>query len=185
MYKQIIESKKPDLNNSIEHFEAELGKLRTGRANPAMVEGLMVNYYGTRTPLKQVASISVPEPRMIVIQPWDTDSLVNIEAAIKESDLGLNPNNDGQVIRLNVPPLTEERRTDLVKVLNQKAEEGRVSIRGAREEAWREIQDMEKDGKISKDDKFRAKDELQKLVDEYNEKIEGIRDKKEKDIMTV
>ncbi|GBE16775.1 ribosome-recycling factor [bacterium BMS3Abin15] len=185
MYKQIIESKKSDLEKAIEHLETEIGKLRTGRANPAMVEALMVDYYGTKTPLKQVASINVPEPRLIVVQPWDADSLVNIEAAIKESDLGLNPNNDGQVIRLNIPPLTEERRIDLVKVLNQKAEEARVSVRNAREEAWKEIQDTEKEGKISEDDKFRGKDELQKTTDEYNNKVEKIRDKKEKEIMTV
>ncbi len=185
MHKQIIESKKSDLEKAVEHLETEVGKLRTGRANPAIVESLMVDYYGTKTPLKQVASINVPEPRLIVIQPWDADSLVSIEAAIKDSDLGINPNNDGQVVRLNVPPLTEERRTDLVKILNQKAEESRVSVRNAREEAWKEIQDMEKEGKISEDDKFRGKDELQKITDEYNNKVEEIRDKKEKEIMTV
>lgn len=185
MYKQIIESKKSDLEKAVEHLETEVGKLRTGRANPAMVESLMVDYYGTKTPLKQVASISIPEPRSIVIQPWDVDSLVNIEAAIKDSDLGVNPNNDGQSIHLNIPPLTEERRIDLVKILNQKAEESRVSVRNAREEAWKEIQNMEKEGKISEDDKFRGKDDLQKITDEYNNKVEKIRNKKEKEIRTI
>lgn len=185
MINDIIKKYESKFQSTLEHFNLEAAKLRTGRANPAMVEGLMVNYYGTRTPLKQVASINVPEPRLIMIQPWDKDSLVNIEAAIKESDLGINPNNDGQIIRLNIPPLTEERRKDLVKVLHKKAEESRVNIRGIREEIWREIQNLEKEGGISEDDKFKGKDDLQEVIDEYNRKVEEIREKKEKEIMTV
>ena len=185
MTNDIIKKYEDNLQDAIEHLKTELGKLRTGRANPAMVEGLMVNYYGAQTPLKQVASINTPEPRLIVVQPWDQDSLVNIEAAIKESGLGLNPNNDGKVIRLNIPQLNEERRNDLVKVLNKIAEETRVSVRNIREDIWKEIQDLEKEGKISEDDKFSGKDDLQKVVDEYNKKIEEIREKKEKEIITV
>lgn len=185
MIDNVIKKYESKLQGAIEHFQLEAAKIRTGRANAAMVESLMVNYYGTRTPLKQVASINIPEARLIMIQPWDKDSLVNIETAIKESDLGINPNNDGQVIRLNIPPLTEERRKDLVKVLHKKAEESRVSIRGIREEIGKEIQNLEKDGKISEDDKFKGKDELQEVIDEYNKKVEELREKKEKDIMTV
>jgi len=185
MYKQIIESRRKDIEKSIEHLKEEMGKMRTGRASPAIVENLMINYYGTKTPLKQVASINIPEPRLILIQPWNQDFLANIEAAIKESDLGINPNNDGQAIRLNIPALTEERREEMVKALNKKTEETRVSVRNVREEIWKEIQDLEKKGKISEDDKFNGKDDLQKVMDEYNGIIEGIREKKEKETMTV
>lgn len=185
MYKKIISSKIKDLDKAIDFFQQEIGKIRTGRANPGLVENLMVDYYGTKTPLKQVANISVPEPRLILIQPWDTDSLANIEAAFKLSDLGLTPNNDGKSIRINIPPLNEERRRELVKVLNQKTEEARVSVRNIREEAWKEIQKAEEKGEISEDDKYRGKERLQELIDEYNKKIEELREIKEKEIMTI
>ncbi|HLN18954.1 MAG TPA: ribosome-recycling factor, partial [Patescibacteria group bacterium] len=125
------------------------------------------------------------DPRTIMISPWDKDNLVNIEKAVRESQLNLNPINDGQVIRINIPTLTEERRKELVKVLNQKTEEARVSVRKNREEVWDEIQELEKNGKIGEDDKFNGKEKLQKIVDEYNEKIEEIREKKEQEIMTI
>ncbi len=185
MYQKIISSKKSDLEKAIIFFQQEIGKIRTGRANPGLVENLMIDYYGNKTPLKQAANISVPEPRLIVIQPWNIDSLANIEAAIKMSDLGLNPSNDGKVIRINLPPLTEERRKDLVKLLNQKAEETRVAIRNIREEIWKKIQQAETEGDISEDDKYRGKERLEEIISEYNQKIEEIRVKKEKEIMTV
>lgn len=185
MYQELIDSKKENLEKTIEHFQMELGKLRTGRASVGMVENLLVDYYGTKSPMKQVATINVPEPRTIVIAPWDKGSLVAVEAAIRESQLNLNPQNDGEVVRINIPDLTEERRKDLVKILNQKAEEARVSIRRAREEIWDTIQEKEKTGEISEDDKFAGKDALQELVDEYNQKIEDIRKKKEEEIMKV
>ncbi len=181
----IIESKKPELENAITRFKEELAKLRTGRANPALVENILVECYGSKTLLKQLASISVPEARLITINPWDKSALSAIEAAISASDLGLNPNNDGQIIRLNLPPLNEERRQELVKILNQKAEEARISVRNIREEIWREIQNKEKSGEISEDDKFKGKDKLQEVIDEYNNKIEELRERKEKEIMTV
>jgi ribosome recycling factor len=185
MYKKIVDDEKIELEAALEHLVQEIGKIRTGRANPALVENLVVDYYGVKTPLKQIASINAPEASLLVIQPWDKDSLVNIESAIRESDMGFNPNNDGQVIRINIPSLTEERRKELVKVLNQRIEEAKISVRSVRESAWKEIQDLEKDGKISEDDKFLGKDYLQKIVDEYNKAIEEIRDKKEKDILTI
>ncbi|MCX6765597.1 MAG: ribosome recycling factor [Candidatus Moranbacteria bacterium] len=185
MYESLIENKKEELDKAIERFKEEMGKLRTGRANPALVENVLVDYYGTKTPLNQLATISVPEPRLIVISPWDKNALTGIESAIKGSDLGLNPANDGQVVRVSIPALTEERRKELVKVLNQKAEEARIAVRTGREDVWKIIQDMEKKGKISEDDKFRSKDKLQKVVDEYNKQIEELRDKKEREIMTV
>lgn len=185
MVKDLIDSKRDAFEKAVDHFAGEAAKIRTGRANPALVEGLMVDYYGTRTPLKQMASITVPEARQIAISPWDKGSLTLIEAAIRESDLGLNPGNDGQLIRIMLPALTEERRKDLVKALNTRAEEGRIAVRTVREEVWKEIQEMEKEGLIGEDDKFFGKDELQKVVDEYNGKIETLREKKEEEILTV
>lgn len=185
MYKKIIEKKKTELDNAVDHFKNEMTKLRTGRANPAMIEDLMIDYYGNKTPLKQVANINVPEPRTLLIQPWSRDSLANIEAAIKMSDLNFSPNNDGSVIRIAIPALNEERREDLVKMLNKKAEDAKISIRNIREDAWQEIQDMEKGGEIAEDDKFRGKERLQEAVTEYNKKIEDLRVKKEEDIRTV
>lgn len=185
MHQEIIQKREEDYKKTLEHFESVLGQLRTGRASASMVENLLVDYYGAKSPMKQVASITVPEARLIVISPWDKDQLVNIEKAIRESQLNLNPNNDGQVIRINIPPLTEERRKELVKVLNKEAEDARVSVRKIREEIWSEIQKMEKDGKIGEDDKFAGKNKLQETIDQYNSKIEEIREKKEKEIMTV
>ncbi|OGI19370.1 MAG: ribosome recycling factor [Candidatus Moranbacteria bacterium RIFCSPLOWO2_02_FULL_48_19] len=164
---------------------SEAAKIRTGRANPGLVEGLLVDYYGVKTPLKQIASIAIPEARQILISPWDKGSLIQIEAAIRESDLGLNPGNDGQAIRITLPALTEERRHDLVKALNSRAEESRIVIRTVREEIWKDIQDSERAGNISEDEKFHGKDELQKVVDEYNHKLEAVRKKKEEEILTV
>jgi len=185
MYNDIIKKRENDLEKVIEYLKAEMGKIRTGRANPSLVEGLMIDYYGTKTPLRQIASINTPEPRMIVIQPWDRGALVAIESAVRESDLNLNPNNDGVLIRISIPMLTEDRRREMVKVLNQKAEEARITVRSIREEIWKEIQDMQQDGKMSEDDKFKGKDKLQEIVDGYNKKIEEIREKKEAEIMTV
>lgn len=185
MVKELIEGKKQDFENAVEHFYSEAAKIRTGRANPGLVENLLVDYYGTRTPMKQIASINIPEARQILIQPWDKGSLAMIETAIRESDLGLNPGNDGQSIRIILPALTEERRKDFVKTLNHRAEEERIVIRNIREEIWKEIQELEKRGDIGEDDKFSGKDELQKVVDEYNAKIEALREKKEEEILTV
>jgi ribosome recycling factor len=185
MYKQLVDEKKKNLDEAVSYYEVEIGKIRTGRANPAMVETLSVDYYGTRTPLKQIASVNIPEARLIVIQPWDKGSLVYIEAAIRESDLGFNPTNDGQVIRIVIPSLNEERRVEMVKFLNKKTEESKVAIRTVREEIWKKIQELEKEGVLSENDKFHGKDYLQKEVDIYNQKLEVLREKKEKEIMTV
>ncbi|MFA5994491.1 MAG: ribosome recycling factor [Parcubacteria group bacterium] len=185
MYKGIIEKKKPDMDKSIEHYVSDIGQLSTGRASASMLDSLMVDYYGAKNPLKQVASVTTPEPRTIVIAPWDKGNLVNIEKAIRESQLNFNPNNDGQVIRINIPALTEERRKEIVKLLNQKTEEAKISIRKHREEAWDEIQRVEKEGLMGEDDKFIGKEKLQEVIDEYNKKIEAIGKKKEEEIMTI
>lgn len=185
MYQSVLDSKKPDFEKAIEFFRSEAGKIRTGRASASLVEDLPVECYGAKSPLKQVASINVPEPRLIVISPWDRGSLQNIEKAVRESDLSLSPVNDGVVIRINIPALNEERRRDLAKVLNGKAEESRVAVRKIREEIVDEVQGLEKEGKIGEDDKFQAKEKIQKMVDEFNARIEEIRRKKEDEIMTV
>lgn len=183
--KQTITEYGEEFEGAVDHFRAEAAKLRTGRAHPSLVEDIAVDYYGTKTPIRQIASVSVPEPRQLVIQPWDRDSLVAIAEAIRSSDLGLNPADDGHVIRLTLPQLTEERRKELVKVLGSRLEEARISVRTIREEIWKEIQDAEKKGEIGEDDKFSAKDLLQKRIDEVNALLDGIREKKEGEIMTV
>ena len=181
----LIDAKKAGFEKAVTHFEGELLKLRTGRAHPGLVEGLMVDYYGTQTPLKQMAGVTVPEARQILVSPWDKGALSKIEAAIRESDLGLNPMNDGVAIRITLPALTEERRKELVKVLNSKAEEAKIAVRSVREDIWKDIQEAEKGGAMGEDEKFRAKDELQKVVDTYNTELETLREKKETEIMTV
>ncbi|NTW14001.1 MAG: ribosome recycling factor [Candidatus Moranbacteria bacterium] len=183
--KSLIASRTKDFEKSVEHFRMEAAKLRTGRAHPSIVEDLSVDYYGSRTPLRQIATITVPEPRLIVIQPWDRDSLVAIAEAIRSSDLGLNPSDDGHLIRLNLPQLTEDRRKELVKTLSGRMEDARVAVRTIREEVWKEIQEMEKRGEIGEDEKFSGKDDLQKEVDRVNDALEAVRKKKEEDIMTV
>lgn len=185
MLNEIISGVSPQMEKAIAKLKEEIGKLRTGRANPGMVENIAVDYYGVKTPLKQMASITIPEPRAITIQPWNKDNLVDVEKAINEAGLGLNPVNDGQAVRIAIPPLNEERRADLVKVLGKYAEEGRVAIRRAREDAWDEIQELVKGGKLEEDAKFKGKEQLQKLVDDYNGKIEEIREKKEQEIMEI
>lgn len=185
MIKELIADKSESFENAVEHFASEAAKIRTGRANPGLVENLMVDYYGVKTPLKQIASINIPEARQILIQPWDKGGMVFIESAIRDSDLGLSPSNDGQNIRITLPALTEDRRKDLVKTLNHRVEESRIVIRTVREEIWKEIQELERTGDISEDDKFQGKDELQKIVDGYNQKLEAIRKKKEEEILTV
>ena len=185
MYQSIVNDRKEFFEEAIQHFSSEMAKLRTGRATPALVDSLLVDYYNTRSPIKQIASVSAPEARLVVISPWDKGSMVMIEAAIREANLGLNPSNDGQVIRLNIPPLTEDRRREMVKSLNRLAEETRIAVRTIREDSWKEIQKAEEEGLMSEDDKFRGKDVLQEVVESYNVRIEELREKKEKEIMTV
>lgn len=183
--KENIDAKKENFEAALTYLRDECNKIRTGRANPGIVENLSIDYYGTKTPLKQIANISIPEARQIMIQPWDKGALAAIETAIRESDLNLNPGNDGLGIRLVLPQLTEDTRKDLVKVLNTRAEEARITVRNTREELWKEIVELEKAGSISEDDKFAGKDALQKVVDDYNQEIEDMRKKKEGEILTV
>ena len=181
-YKDIISKIKPELDKVINFLERELAKIRTGRATPALVEDVMVECFGQKFPLKQLAAISVPEPRQILIQPWDKSYTGGIGKALEKTGIGASPVVDKEVIRINLPPLTEEYRKDLLRLISEKEEQARQTIRRWREEAWDEIQEKFREGKIREDDKFRAKDELQDLVDEYNEKIEEMGERKKKEI---
>ncbi len=172
-------------NLIVEKFNQEIKNIRTGRATPSVLDGVMVDYYGVATPINQMAAVNATDAKTITITPWDKDQLISIEKAIKDSDLNLNPGNDGEVIRFILPPMTEERRLELVKILKTKTEESRIKIRQFREEVLNDIQEQEKLGNISEDDKFRSKDQVQKIVDEYNKKIEEIEKKKEADVMAV
>ncbi len=180
-----VEKIKDKLEEALEFFEKELKNIRVGRATPSLVEDLPVEYFGTKSPLKQVASISVQDAKTLVISPWSPDSLVEIEKAIRESEMSLNPINDGKVVRIVLPALTEERRRELVKILGKKTEEARIKIRNIREDFWSKVQAAEKKGEISEDEKFRAKNRIQEFVDEYNKKVEEMEAKKEEDIMRV
>ena len=182
-YKEIIEKIRPELEKVIRFLEGEVAKIRTGRASPALVEDIQVDCFGQKLPLKQLAAISCPEPKQILIQPWDKSYIEGIEKALSQSSIGASPIVDKEVIRINLPALTEEFRKNLLRVIAEKQEEVRKTIRRWREEAWKEIQEGFKEGKIREDDKFRAKDELQELIDEYNKKIEDLGEKKKREIM--
>jgi len=173
------------MNRAIEALRSELTSVRTGRATPSLLERVMVDYYGTPTPVNQVANVSVPEPRMIIIQPWEKSLLKEIEKAIMKSDLGLNPNNDGTVIRLNLPQLTEERRKDLVKVVHKKGEDARIVVRNVRREFNDAIKKMEKAKLITEDETKEATDNSQKLTDKFIKDIDGILVHKENEVMAV
>ena len=181
----IMAELKQKLEKIIEGLKSDTASLRTGRATPALVEDLEVEYYGSKTPLKAVASISSPEPRSLVIQSWDKNAVQAIEKAIQSSSLGLNPVTDREAIRLSIPPLTEERRRELAKMLGKHLEQARIRVRQERESALKEVDRKEKAKEISEDEKFRQKNEIQKTVDEVNKKIEEIGGAKEREIMTV
>lgn len=185
MFQTIIAQHTEDFDNAVAHYEQEVAKLRTGRAAPSLVDGVMAESYGVPTPLKQIANISVPEARQLLVQPWDRSQLAEVEKAIVKANVGAQTSNDGLAIRLTFPPMTEENRRDLVKVLNAKAEEARVAVRAVREDVWKAISVAHKAGDVTEDDKFAGKDALQEVVDRYNNAIEDIRAKKEQDIMTV
>jgi ribosome recycling factor len=182
MIEEIKKNTDVKMQKSLSLLAQELSKLRTGRASPALLEGIKVEYYGSQLPLNQVATISIPEPRLIIIQPWDKTALPNIEKAIFKSAVGLTPNNDGTVIRLAVPPLTTERREELIKLTLRMAEETKVAIRNIRRDANNEIKKLEKDKKISEDASFKAHEDVQHATDEYINKVDGVQQDKEKEI---
>ncbi len=166
-------------------YQRELSTMRAGRATPALLDRIEVDYYGTPTPLNQLAGITAPEPRLLVVQPWDKNSIGEIEKAILKSDLGLTPTNDGSVIRLSIPQLTEERRKELVKFVRKKAEDSKVSIRNIRRDANDSIKQLEKDSEISEDERRRGQDDIQEITDKKIEEIDSILEQKEKEMMEV
>ena len=173
------------MHKAVAHLQEEFGGIRTGRATPGLVEKLKVDAYGAEVPLQQIAGISVPEPRVLVISPYDKGSMKAIEKAIQVSDLGINPSNDGHVVRLVFPPLTEERRRDLVKVVRNRAEEGRVAVRNIRRQARHDLEAFEKDGDLSKNDLDRAEKELEKVTHTTVEEIDQMLEHKERELLEV
>ena len=185
MIKDILNDAETRMRGAISVLHDDLAAIRTGRASPALVERLQVEYFGNPTPLQQLASIGVPEPRSLLIKPFDASTLKAIEKAIQASDLGLNPNNDGKSIHLNLPPLTEERRRDLVKHMGHRLEESRIAVRNIRRDAQNDMREFEKEKLISEDDLKRGEEDLQKLTDKYIEEIAEQGKKKEEEIMEV
>jgi ribosome recycling factor len=173
------------MDKSVEAAQAEFATLRTGRASPALLDRVQIDYYGQKTPLKQLATINAPEPRLLTVQPFDPNSLGTIERAIQESDLGLTPNNDGKVIRLPIPQLTEERRKELVKVVRGMAEDGRVAVRNVRRDVIHHLKELIDKGEVGKDEEHRAEERVQKLTDEHTKKIDELLQRKEAEILEV
>ncbi|MCF8283768.1 MAG: ribosome recycling factor [Sphingobacteriales bacterium] len=182
--KGLIEDAKDNMNKAVDHVELELQKIRAGKASPQMLDGIVVDYYGTPTPLSQVANVNTPDARTIVVQPWEKSLISAIEKAITDANLGINPQNDGIVVRLNVPPLTEERRKDLVKRVKAEGEAGKIAIRNIRKDVNEKIKKAQKDG-VSEDEAKVGEAEVQKLTDSYILKVDKHIDLKDKDIMTV
>lgn len=185
MVKDVIDNSKERLEKSMAALKREFGSLRAGRATPSLLDKVMVDYYGTPTPVNQVAKVSVPEPRMIVIQPWEKTLIRAIEKAIMKSDLGLSPNSDGTAIRLSIPQLTQERRQDLVKTVGKKAEEAKVAIRNIRRDGNDAIKKLEKAKEIAEDESKRGQESMQKLVDKYIKQVDVLKEAKDKEIMEV
>lgn len=183
MISDLLTEAESKMQAAAEFVASEFSTVRTGRANPQLLHRVNVEYYGTLTPLQQLASISVPEPRLLVVQPFDKSTVNDIEKAIQQADLGLNPTNDGQLIRIAFPPLTEERRQEMIKVVRHMAEEGKVSVRNVRRSSKNDMEELQ--GEISDDDIRRGEDELQKLTDQYTEKIDQLLGRKEEELLEV
>jgi len=181
----IIENHLGDFSGAVEHFKQDISTLKTGRANPAVLDSIRVSSYGTMSPINQVASISVPDARCILIQPWDKGVLKDIEKAIQESDLGINPVNEGDKIRITIPQMTEESRKDIVKILNQKAEQAKIAVRIVRDKVKEEILEAEKNKDFGEDEKYSLMEGLDKKTTEFNDQIKAITETKEKEIMSI
>ena len=185
MVDQIINSHKSEFDKVIDRYAHELNSVRTGRANPALLSTVMVESYGSKMPIEHVASVSVSDAKTLTISPWDKGQLGAIDKAIAAANLGFNPTNDGNVIRITLPPMSEERRKEMVKMVGQMAEQGRIGIRNVRESVIKELKKAESDGKISKDDLTFGQKKLQEQIDKYNEEIKKLAEQKEKEVMTV
>ncbi|MFH2105508.1 MAG: ribosome recycling factor [Parcubacteria group bacterium] len=185
MYQQKITESKQEMEKALDYLSKEFGKLRVGKASPALIEDLVVDCYGAKTPLKQLATINVTDVRMLTVQPYDKGSLKAVESAITQSDLGLSCMAEKDVVRVIFPELNEERRQELAKVIGQKAEEAKIIVRNAREKTWKEIKELTSSGQVTEDDKYKAQEELDKTVGEINDKIGDAEKKKEQEVMTV
>ncbi|OQA53007.1 MAG: Ribosome-recycling factor [candidate division WS2 bacterium ADurb.Bin280] len=185
MYQKMLDELKKKFEHIIERLSEDIATVRTGRSSSSLVDNISVTYYGSTMPLKQMAQVTTPDPSSIVIQPWDKGALNDIELAIRNSDLGLSPTNDGSFIRISLPPLTEERRNELIRNVSKKGEEGRIALRNIRGEVWDQIKKMEKKSEITQDDRYKAEEELNKIIDEYNRKIEAMIESKEKELKTI
>ena len=183
MIDPILRDAETKMSKSVDHFGADLSTIRTGRANPALIDKVMVPYYGTPTPLNQLAQISAPEPRLLVVQVYDKSQIGAVEKALRSGDMGLNPANDGQVIRVPIPPLTEERRKEYVKLVRQKAEDARVAIRNVRRDELHRIDQMAKQGEVAEDESKRAHARLQKITEAQIEKVDALGARKENEVM--
>ncbi len=183
MIESIYEETRESMGKTITSLEKELKRVRTGRASLSIFDGIRVDYYGTMTPLNQMATLSVPDSRLVTIQPWDVSMIKEIEKALLKSDLGLTPSNDGKIIRIAIPPLTEERRKSLVKMVRKMCEDHKVGVRNLRRDSNELLKGMKKDGEISEDDAFKAQAEVQKITDEHIKGIDGVYEEKEKEIL--
>jgi ribosome recycling factor len=182
---ELVQDATRRMDKSVEAAHHEFNTLRTGRASTALLDRVQVDYYGTKTPLKQLATINVPEPRMLTVQPFDPNSIPQIERAIQEADLGLTPSNDGKLIRLPIPQLTEERRKELVKVARQMVEDGRVAVRNVRRDVMHHLKELVDNGDVGKDEEHRAEESVQKLTDDHTHKIDDLLKRKEEEILEV
>jgi ribosome recycling factor len=183
MIESVYRDSKENMGKVIEALKKELKRVRTGRASLSLLDGIKVDYYGTLTPLNQIATLAAPESRLITIQPWDTTVIKEIEKAVLKSDLGLTPSSDGKIVRIAIPPLTEQRRKELVKIVHKISEEYKVSVRNLRRDANELIKDIKKDGKISEDDAFKSQEKIQKITDEHISLVDACYKEKEKEIL--
>ena len=183
MIDDIYQETKESMSKTVEALNRELQRIRTGRASLSVLDGIKVDYYGTATPLNQMATLAVPESRQITIQPWDASVIKDIEKAILKSDLGLTPSNDGKILRISIPPLTEERRKELVKVIHKICEDHKVTVRNIRRDSNELLKSLKKDGDISEDEAFRSQDQVQKITDEHIKRIDECYSEKEKEIL--
>jgi len=185
MFREVMKETEKKMDKTLDKTKEDLNTIRTGRARPSLVENIKANNYGVATPIQQMAKVFAPEARQIVIEPWDKNNIETIEKAIMQENLGLNPSNDGTVIRINIPQVTEERRKELVKILHEKAEKGRIAIRAIRREANEELKELENDSEISEDNYHRGLDNIQDLTDKYESKVDELVEKKEDEVMEV
>jgi ribosome recycling factor len=185
MLQPILNKLKPKMDEVLSKLKEDLQTIRTGKASTGLIDGIFVSYYGAQTPLKNMANVSVPEATMIVVQPWDISSLGDIETALRNANLGFGLTNDGRVVRISLPALTEERRLEFVKLTKQKAEASRIVLRNLREEAWKEIQVLEKAGSLTEDDRYAGEKDLNRMIEDYNKKIQELSEAKEKELITM